>query len=364
MVCVSLRGGGTERIICRLANHLSAQYRITIITLSKTQPFYELDNRVSVAEFHESSSRRSKFARIGRQLFHLFSTMRREKPDLCMIFGEDIAGAASLIIRLAGIGHIWAFFRGTFRRSLRGLNGTINPWALRVCERIFVQTADAKSALARAYGSEKLFVWPNPIVIRETVPEMNRRERLILNVGSIGRLKNQLALLRIFGRLESKDSWQLKFVGDGPERKKLEEAVSQVEANDSVTVAGESRNIGYELERSSIFAFTSLSEGFPNALAEALASGCACIAYDCASGPAELIENGVNGYLVETESESEYAVCLQTLVDDPGLRADFAHKSRESMERFEASRVLERMSYWIEEALTEGAAERSELIED
>jgi glycosyltransferase involved in cell wall biosynthesis len=61
---------------------------------------------------------------------------------------------------------------------------------------------------------------------------------------------------------------------------------------------------------------TSKFEGFPNALCEAMANGCACISYDCPTGPSELIDDGVNGILVEPENTGAFAAALSALMKD------------------------------------------------
>ena len=94
------------------------------------------------------------------------------------------------------------------------------------------------------------------------------------------------------------------------------------------------------LKSAQIFAFTSLSEGFPNALAEGLAAGCACISYDCPTGPAELIQHGQNGLLIDLGDESAYRKNLEVLMSDSSLRERLSTRARVEIQQFDESKLL------------------------
>ena len=329
-----------------------------MITLVPKNSFFTLAPRVEVLQPDSARMSVPKPLRLVRQVSQLYSSIRNFRPDLCMTFGEDIAAAATPIAKLAGARGTWNFFRGRPERSINGPKGGLNRLTSRLSDRIFVQTAAGKMALSGFYPPDKLVVWANPIEIPDLTRPPEQREQLIVNIGSIGRLKNQEALVRIFDNIEGQaERWEVTFVGDGPDRSKLEASISASAAASRIRVAGEQQNVAPYLNRAAIFAFTSLSEGFPNALAEAMAAGCACISYDCPTGPSELIDHGVNGFLVEPGDEAEYTRLLQRLIDEPKLREEFSRNARESMKRFEASVVLGRLEEMIEEAIDKKQAQ-------
>ena len=344
LICVSLRGGGTERIVSRIANHLSEWHEVVVITLAPREPFFLLHPGVLVMQAAPNTADAIKPVRLLRQVGHLYAALRKSRTDLCMVFGEDIAAPANLLARLSGVRRIWNFFRGRPERSINGLKGRLTRLFCRFSNRIFVQTMAGKAALSDSYPAGKLTVWSNPIEIPDAVIPPEDREPLIVNIGSIGRLKNQEALVRVFADLEGEaERWKLLFVGDGPDRPALEASSRTSTAAPRIRFAGEQKDVADQLDRAAIFAFTSLSEGFPNALAEALAAGCACISYDCPTGPAELIEHGVNGFLVEMGDEARFSELLQQMIERDDLRAQFSKNARTSMQRFQAERVLRQL---------------------
>lgn len=351
LICISLRGGGTERIVSRTANYLSATHDVSIVTLAPNNPFYALDSGVAVIQPEYLKRGPFRLSRIIRQIRHLYSAVRDIRPDLCMVFGEDIAGLASVLTRVARASTVWIFFRGRPDRSIKGIKGRINRVLCRCSQKLFVQTTAAKMELSQYYPPKKLTVWPNPIDIPDVASPARQRERLIANIGLIGRQKNQHALVRIFQNLNATatGSWNLLFIGDGPDRTDLEARAHNPQGPGKIFFAGEKKEVSSYLDRAAIFAFTSLSEGFPNALAEAMAAGCACISFDCSAGPAELIDHEVNGFLVKAGDEMEYARLLQRLIDEPTLREIFSRNARESIRKFDSTAVLKLMDSMMNE---------------
>jgi GalNAc-alpha-(1->4)-GalNAc-alpha-(1->3)-diNAcBac-PP-undecaprenol alpha-1,4-N-acetyl-D-galactosaminyltransferase len=206
---------------------------------------------------------------------------------------------------------------------------------------IIVQTKDAKKILQKSrYRFCRFKVIPNPIELPSQTPELETRSKVVINVGFIGRQKNQVALLRTFSTSDVNKEWELHFVGDGPDRRHLVAATEKLGMSDRVRFLGERRDVPELLQRSQVFAFTSLSEGFPNALAEALAHGCACISYDCPTGPSDLIRNGVNGLLIPVGDERLFAEQLRYLLSDSDLRLTLGMEAKRSMQKFASARIL------------------------
>lgn len=353
LVCVSLRGGGTERIVSRIANHLAVLYEVNIVTLAPGKPFYPLNPDILVRSPKFRGLTARKPLRILGQVGYLFRTLRSIRPVVTLVFGEDVAGAVCLTSRLAGVRTVLVLLRGTPGRSLRGLNGLVNPWLFRLARRTVVQTKDSERQLSQRYPKRSLLTIPNPVEVPSSVPALGSRERVILSVGSLGRKKNQGALIRAFTGLTDQDGWRLVFVGDGPDRANLEELVATHGIGDRVEFIGERHDVETQLSRARVFAFTSLSEGFPNALAEALAAGCACISYDCPAGPSDLIEDEVNGLLVPNDDEGAFRESLQRLIGDSALQSRLAGAARNHIRQFDSEVVLARFEALVRECLPE-----------
>jgi GalNAc-alpha-(1->4)-GalNAc-alpha-(1->3)-diNAcBac-PP-undecaprenol alpha-1,4-N-acetyl-D-galactosaminyltransferase len=331
IACVSLKGGGTERVVSSFANYLASHHSVTIVILSRRETYYPLRNSVKVLAPKGTNSKRT-FLRTLAQLHHAYKSLRSIRPDACFVFGEDIGGALCLISRLARVPKVYVLNRGTPRRSLTGINGILNPYTYRLASAVFLQTAGAKAMLRERYRNTNLQVVPNQVEVPSSVTPILARPKSIVSVGSLGRKKNQAALLRIFARLEHAQGWRLLLAGEGPDRASLEKLATDLGISERVRLLGQVKDIGALLQSAQVFAFTSLEEGSPNALAEALAHGCACISYDCPTGPSDLISSDVNGILITLNDESMFKSSLDDLLASPSLRLNLSTNARQGVQ--------------------------------
>jgi glycosyltransferase involved in cell wall biosynthesis len=136
----------------------------------------------------------------------------------------------------------------------------------------------------------------------------------ILAMGRLDEHKGYDLLIRAFASAKtSQAGWKLVILGEGPERSSLEDLASRLGIRDDVNMPGVVNEPVEWLRKAGFFVHPSRYEGFPNALLEAMACGCAVIATDCPSGPAEIIRNDENGFLVpkdDVNSLSAAMLCL------------------------------------------------------
>src|SRR5690606_29811833 len=167
-------------------------------------------------------------------------------------------------------------------------------------------------------------------------PENCSREKVILNVGRLIKSKRIDLLIRYFKEINPND-WKSWLVRAGPVRLELESLVKVKNLQDSIVFRGTRQDVEIFYERSSIFAFTSESEGFPNALLEAMSYGLPVISFDCNAGPRDLIINNENGFLINLKDDDEYINKLKLLIYDPILRAKFGENSKKISANFDVS---------------------------
>ena len=152
-------------------------------------------------------------------------------------------------------------------------------------------------------------------------------------------------MIKIFARIDNQE-WKLIIVGDDAikqkNKQKLQELITELQADDHIELAGKQKDVGEFYLRSKIFAFTSSSEGFPNVIGEAMSAGLPVVAFDCAAGPAELIEDRETGYLVPLFDYEAFEDRLKLLMYDDNLQKEFGKNGQQKIKEFSVDHIGEK----------------------
>jgi glycosyltransferase involved in cell wall biosynthesis len=143
-----------------------------------------------------------------------------------------------------------------------------------------------------------------------------------------------LLLLEAFAPLAFQHpSWRLVILGEGPERPVLEAHIQAMGLGQAVLLPGRAGNVSEWYRRADLFVLSSRFEGFPNVLAEAMASGLAVVSTDCPTGPAAIVRDGVDGLLVPVDQPAALRQALARLMHDDALRASMAQRACQLADR-------------------------------
>lgn len=200
-------------------------------------------------------------------------------------------------------------------------------------------------------------VMPNPISVPSYSKPLLERNKTILLVGSLDRYhqKGFDSFLPVIAPILKENSdWTLKILGGGETGfAHLKGITEDLGIEENVEFAGFCPNVFEIMQDTQIFALPSRFEGLPMGLMEALSNGMACIAYDCVSGPSELIENQVNGILVENQNAESMQDNLRLLLEDDKLRMALATKAPQSMQKFTLSEIIRKWEALFKELSTD-----------
>jgi glycosyltransferase involved in cell wall biosynthesis len=214
---------------------------------------------------------------------------------------------------------------------------------------VVVQT-ESVAAWARSFlPDRKVRVVPN--FVRDLPPPVKIRDaKLVLAVGRLERQKGFDLLLDAFAASGvAGRGFRLVILGEGIERRPLMARVSELGIESQVSMPGVVRDPESWMARAAIFALTSRYEGFPNALLEAMAMGCAVVAADCDSGPRDIVRDEVDGLLVPPENVPALAAQLLRLANDAVLRASLGSAAIAVRDRFSRPSVLRKWEKLIGE---------------
>lgn len=178
----------------------------------------------------------------------------------------------------------------------------------------------------------KIISIPNPVTIpiEDIVP---KKEKEVLFVGRLVKEKGVDRLLSIWKKIYKKHlDWNLIIVGDGKERMTLEDLSAKMKL-ENVSFEGFQSPEKY-YKRASIFCMVSSFEGFGLVLVEAMANAVVPLAFNSYANVSDIIDDGVNGYLVTPFCLDEYATKLSTLMDDVELRNLISKRAKEKSNVF------------------------------
>ena len=112
------------------------------------------------------------------------------------------------------------------------------------------------------------------------------------------------------------------------------------------------QNIQKEYLESSIMLLPSRSEGFGMVLIEAMACGVPSIAFDCPSGPRDIISNGEDGFLIENQNSEAFQHALEKLIEDESLRKEMGRNAQQNVKRYAPEIIIEQWDKLFKNLLT------------
>jgi glycosyltransferase involved in cell wall biosynthesis len=147
--------------------------------------------------------------------------------------------------------------------------------------------------------------------------------------------------IEIWGEIKEEfPEWKLNIFGDGNRLDFLKKMVNDKGLEKKVILHGRSSAIPKKLTESSIFIMTSEAEGLPMVLIEAMSAGLPCVAYDCPTGPDEIINNNEDGYVVKLNDQKQFVEKLKILMGNDGLRVEMGSKARINSQKFLPENIM------------------------
>jgi glycosyltransferase involved in cell wall biosynthesis len=225
------------------------------------------------------------------------------------------------------------------------------PRAWKILRRFVYGRASAIAVQTRSIAAyfpaswrKRIAVIPNPVPDVASndpaPPKPAGSRRTIVGMGRLERQKGFDLLIRAFASVaDARPEWDLSILGEGNERAMLETLVRDAGLSRRIALPGREPDAWRALRAADLFVLSSRYEGFPNALCEAMACGLPVIAFDCPSGPADIVHDGVDGRLVPAEDVVALAAAIKDLTGDEDKRRAFGACATGVAARFSVARV-------------------------
>lgn len=328
---------GTEIATYNLADHLARRgHEVHVITshdsglpeLSEENGFY----------IHRIAWPKTRFIGIVTFWVKICLTIRKVKPEIIhsqsLLIGVP-AWAAKKFLKIPYV--IWGQGSDIYL-PIRFTRMTSKP-ILQNADAVLALTEDMKQKMREIY-ERKIYVVPNGVDLeRFKISLGDKKEgdpKMIIFVGRLHPVKGVQYLIEAMAIIHRKmPNVKLVLVGDGVERSRLEELAKRLDLNGCIQFAGQvpQERIPQVMHQADIFSLLSLSEGFPVVLLEAMAAGLPIVATNVGGIP-DIVEEEVNGYLVNVRSPEEISEKILFLLQNNEIWEEISATNREKAELF------------------------------
>lgn len=368
--------GGIQRVTITKANSLAEisgnEVHVIVTDNKEGILIQQLSEKVDLIDldinYYDGDRKRSKMANLVvnsiKRKQHkrlLYEKLQMIKPDVVVSVGTS-EKYMLLSMRQRSWKVIREFhFERNYRKRLAKsrfdkLKAWISDWydfgfREKKYDRIIVLTEEDKRV--NWQGWTNVSVMPNPVsfVSDESSNLMNKT---VVSLGRLDYPKNYLSLIRAFRMVYDRHpDWTLKIYGEGDDRNKLQKLIQDYNLTENVKLMGTTRDVKQALSNASIYALSSLTEGFSVVLIEAIECGLPVVSYQCPYGPKDIISDGVDGYLVPVNDELALADRICHLIEDEELRHKMGLAAKMKAKKYHKESIAKQWMQLFESVMSE-----------
>ncbi|MFW2105524.1 glycosyltransferase family 4 protein [Acinetobacter guillouiae] len=342
--------GGTERVTTLIANALSnhENYLIHILSLSGgNTPFFQQESQVINSHLFDFkvSMKRNFLHAIARIRSYLISN---HIDTLVVVDSISCMFTVPACIGL-NIKHIcWEHFNFNVNLGVKYRN-IGRKWAAKHCDYVVTLTKRDKELWEQSLKKRnaKIVAIANPTPYENIKHTPSLGYKSFLALGRLNYQKGFDLLIEAWAQAcEQNNDWTLRIVGSGEDEKALKDQAQHLGVADRIDFVPATKNIEKYYKTSSFYCMSSRFEGLPMVLLEAQSFGLPLVAFDCDTGPSDIIENEMNGYLVEPLNVQELSNILVSVCSIPlDDYKKMVYLSKVNSEKFYLEKIL---NDWLE----------------
>ena len=361
--------GGMERVLANKANWLVAHgYEVVVVTTDQrgASAYFSMDNRIECYDLainYEENNGKSFLNKLIHYPFkqwkhkrRLTALLKELKPDVVIsMFCNDASFIPSI---KDGSKKILEIHFSRFKRLQYGRKGLwrLADWWRYKTDAKVVSRFDKFVVLTHEdkeyWGNlRNMCVIPNARTFEVSQPATLEAKKVV----AVGRLNHQKGFDRLIDAWSIVDNvvsgWKLQIVGDGELREQLQNNIRELGLSNQINIGKAEKDMVSVYKDASILAMSSRYEGLPMVLLEAQAAGLPIVSFDCKCGPKDVIENGVDGFLVEDGDIEQLAQKLVVLMQDANLRKQMGSAAYAHSERYSEERIMKQWTDLFDEVM-------------
>ena len=360
-------GGGAERITSILTKRISGKYELYLLTLKHFSNIYPYSGKYYSLQINLNQKKFYKFLRLHNLVnsIKIYKLITSISPNL-IISITDYTNLITILtktlfkIKIPLITVIHCNPRLVYKKNMPIFNFLLKIfYRLNSVNKIISVSREVENILEKDYNirRNKLKTIYNCIdlnyingMMEEEILEFKHifdDDSIIkfINVGRLDFVKGHKYLIEAFSKVKRQIPYsKLIIIGEGPLRDELEQTIRKKKLENEILFLGFKSNPFKYMAKSDIFVLSSIMEGLPMVLLEALACGLPIISTDCETGPREIINNGQYGFLVNVMDAKDLSEKMILLASDTKLKEKYSKLSLNRANYFEIERIIDQ---WV-----------------
>ncbi len=357
-----LGSGGAERTVAYLSNYAVKNNReVDIVIYGDTKTIYNIDEKVNIVKLDVAYAKQTN-SKI-KKVFNAFNNLKNisvafknyvktNKPDVifCMLSDSILYALKSKkYAPVIGSERSNPYWTTSFIQKAK------RKYLFNKLDGIVFQTKRAQDFYVKTVKKPTKVVIPNAVGNDLVYSIDYNSENFQHKIGAVGSLRAQkdyptmIKAFEIFHRTHN--DYVLEIFGDGKDKDKLKSLTKELGLENSVVFKGIHHDALKQISNHAFYVMSSISEGMPNALMEAMAIGMPCISTDCNNGPAELIKNNENGVLVPIQDVEALAEAMNKMADDREFALKCGNNAKKLKETNSIDEISKRYFEFVDEII-------------
>lgn len=333
--------GGTEKVVSLIANELSKKYEVEIISLIKhaEKPFYNIGEKIKIISLFEREFQPIKLY-YPYLIYKVKKLLRNYKTDVFICAGMgDVA--LTTFVRNKAKYIAWEHFNA-MQGNVGGIMWLGRILSARYADKIVVLTKkDMELNKKRFHSEEKIVQIYNPIEFVETNSNYDINSKKIVTCGRLTHQKGIDMLLQVAERVLNKHpDWQWHIYGDGPEEYSVRQLIIEKGLENNVILMGRTNKMNELYKEYAMYVMTSRFEGFAMVNIEAHLSKLPIVSFNCNCGPDEIIQDGINGYLIDCFDIDKMVEKINYLIENPDVRKNMSDNTFLDKEKLKMENII------------------------
>ena len=343
------RTDGGLKVATSLANELSTMYEVYLLSMISTENnFFSLKQSV---RYQNLSSKKISMSKNFLEAVKLLRNYLKEE-NIDIVFG--IGMSMNTVGVASTIGLRTKFVSCDHTNSIVDINTKVKKIqryiGAKFADKLVTLTQEDRENYIKKYGVSDericyIYNWKEDGLSNVTY---NNESTKLVTVGRFDSQKGYDYLVQVAKKVLSEKSdwtWEIYGSGNQDEVDKIKELIKENNLQDKLLIKGLEKNQDLIYGDKGIYVMTSRYEGLPLVLLEAQQYNLPIVSFCCPTGPSEIVEDGVNGFLVDCYDTDKMSEKLLKLMENESLRHSFSAHAKDNMDKFDKNRIL---NQWIE----------------